>query len=362
VKIQFKLILLGFVVIALLMGGVGFVQIQTTQTISQDVERIDELFELMVAHDVAELDAVSHIIGALYKTRIAAHELILGEEDAKEELEASIVEFDQLRLDLENSLRAAAAAAAADINKDLIESAEIEKDHEHLHDDLHKLIAFIEAGDIAVATEFLNSEVDSELKALHEKMELFEEDAEREIAEITKEVDYLIHETHAAAAAAAAGRILTVGIIAAALLALGMGFFVQRVVGRRLRELTQIAAKIIAGDVSVRATVRGQDEISELAAAFNTMTESLIESRRLPENILRSMKDSLFVVDTKGNITEVNQAALDMLGYNKEELVGKPINKVFGTVRGTSQKNEESKPKAIKYVPAPDQDEEEENV
>jgi nitrogen fixation/metabolism regulation signal transduction histidine kinase len=360
-KLQFKLILVGFVVIALLMAVVGFIQIQTTQTISQDVERVDELFELMVAHDVAELDAVSHIIGALYKTRIAAHELILGEEDAKEELEASIVEFDQFRLDLENSLRAAAAAAAADIDKDLKDLAEIEKAHEHLHDDVNKLIAFMEAGDVAAATELLNSEMDAELNDLHEAVELFEEDAEREISEIVKKVDDLIHDANAAAAAAAAaaGRILTVGVIASALLALGMGVFVSRSVARPLKELQHVAAQIIAGDYTVRANVTGKDKIGELAASFNAMTESLVESRKLPENILRSMKDSLFVVNTEGNISEVNQAALDMLGYNKEELMGKPISKVFGSMRGSKSNVKGQMSKVIKYVPAPEHEQDE---
>jgi nitrogen fixation/metabolism regulation signal transduction histidine kinase len=326
-KIQFKLILIGFVVIALLMGVIGIVQYRSSLQVSQDIEKVDELFELMVAHDVAELNAVSHIIGALDHTSISIHELILGEEGAKEELEKSIEEFDTFRSELEDALR---AAAAADIDKDLKDLAEIEKGHEHLHDDVEKIIALVEKGDLVSATELLHDEIDPELESLHEKIVLFEEDAEREISEIGEEVDSLIHHADAAAAAAAAAaRILTIGIVTAILLALGMGIAVSRSIAKPLKELQETAEAVAKGNLSKRAKVRSNDEIGRVAAAFNRMTDFLLEAQNMPKSILQSMRDALFVVDTKGNITEVNQAALKALGYEKEELVGQPLNKVL---------------------------------
>jgi len=93
------------------------------------------------------------------------------------------------------------------------------------------------------------------------------------------------------------------------------------------------ALEVARGNLDKRVEVVSRDEIGQFAVAFNQMAdkvqEAYSEARRLPENILRSMKDSLFVVDTEGKITEVNQAVLDQLGYTKEELIGKPINTVF---------------------------------
>lgn len=174
------------------------------------------------------------------------------------------------------------------------------------------------------------------------------------------------------AAAAAAGRILIIGVFTAVLLALGMGVFVSRAVAKPLKELQDTAEAIAKGDLTKRAEVKGQDEIARVADAFNKMTERLLEARRLPENILRSMKDSLFVVDTKGKITEANQSALEALGYKKEDLIGKPISKVFGNVRGKTPSVEEERSdgstlgvkerkqmsKVIKYIPAPEEEQE----
>ena len=96
-----------------------------------------------------------------------------------------------------------------------------------------------------------------------------------------------------------------------------------------LFNLNKTATLISQGKLSQRAESVSKDEIGQLAGNFNKMTESLLEARRLPESILQSMKDGLFVVDVEGNITDINEAALSALGYAKEELVGKPVSIVF---------------------------------
>ncbi len=119
-----------------------------------------------------------------------------------------------------------------------------------------------------------------------------------------------------------------------------------------IRELSEVSQRIGAGDLKARSSIKSKDEMGRLAASFNNMADNLLEARRLPENILHSMKESLFVVDTQGKISEVNRAALDALGYEKEELVGKPINEVFA--RKGADERTEKKSKAVKYVPAED--------
>lgn len=110
---------------------------------------------------------------------------------------------------------------------------------------------------------------------------------------------------------------------------LGMHFFTLQIISRKIRALRSVISAVSKGETEKRAKVGAKDEIGILAKDLNKMVESLQEARRLPENILRSMKDGLFVVDTKGNIQEVNRAILEMLGYKKEELVGKPLSVVF---------------------------------
>jgi len=60
------------------------------------------------------------------------------------------------------------------------------------------------------------------------------------------------------------------------------------------------------------------------------MTESLIETQKFSENIIRSMVEPLFVVTPEAKIREVNQRTCEVLGYKREELIDEPIEKIFG--------------------------------
>ncbi|MBS3819005.1 PAS domain S-box protein [bacterium] len=47
------------------------------------------------------------------------------------------------------------------------------------------------------------------------------------------------------------------------------------------------------------------------------------------ENIVTAMKDPLFLVDGEEKIVSVNRASLDLLGYNRRELIGKSMDSIF---------------------------------
>lgn len=116
-----------------------------------------------------------------------------------------------------------------------------------------------------------------------------------------------------------------------------LGIYFSRMLINPLEEVIKVTEKISEGNLTVRVDVQSKDEIGILAHSFNRMTNNLINARQLPENILRSIKDSLFVIDTDGNITEVNEVALKVLNYEKEELIGKPISFVFGKYKETQK-------------------------
>lgn len=60
----------------------------------------------------------------------------------------------------------------------------------------------------------------------------------------------------------------------------GLAFFVGRFITGPLREMTVLAERIGHGDLSGRIPVRTDDEVGALAAAFNSMTAQLSESRQ----------------------------------------------------------------------------------
>ena len=53
------------------------------------------------------------------------------------------------------------------------------------------------------------------------------------------------------------------------------------------------------------------------------------EAREYADNIVHSMIDTLVVIEPDGNIRTVNQATLDLLGYEEEELTGKLVTTIF---------------------------------
>ncbi len=71
---------------------------------------------------------------------------------------------------------------------------------------------------------------------------------------------------------------------------------------------------------------RVQERTRELYQA----REELQEAKDYTDNVIKSMGEAMIVTERDGTIKEVNQATLDLLGYEKNELVGKPIEIVLG--------------------------------
>ncbi|MBN1689017.1 MAG: PAS domain S-box protein [Candidatus Omnitrophica bacterium] len=113
--------------------------------------------------------------------------------------------------------------------------------------------------------------------------------------------------------------------------------FYSRKLTEPLEALLEGTKRIARGDFSSRVKAKSHDEIRDLAQAFNQMTddlknsrEQLIESKEFAENVIRSMIDTLIVLDRDRKITRVNQAACRLLGYQEKELIGQPMSLVGG--------------------------------
>jgi len=66
-------------------------------------------------------------------------------------------------------------------------------------------------------------------------------------------------------------------------------------------------------------------DISELKRAQN----EVVTAKDYADNIIKSMIDTLIVVDPDGKIKTINKATSDLLGYSEDELIGKPVEKIF---------------------------------
>ena len=76
--------------------------------------------------------------------------------------------------------------------------------------------------------------------------------------------------------------------------AVGLGLFVSRTALAPVRRLTQATERVKeTGDLSQRIDVQGEDELSRLAASFNTMLAALSASRRVQRQLVEDASHEL---------------------------------------------------------------------
>lgn len=126
------------------------------------------------------------------------------------------------------------------------------------------------------------------------------------------------------------GAFMLMGVLASALL--------TAAVTRPLREMTAATLALSKGERSPPLAVRSADEVGELAAAFNEMTDRLratTVSRDELDLILGTIGECLVVTDVEGTITRVNKAACKLAGMPEEALVGSNCRRLFRAPAGS---------------------------
>lgn len=105
----------------------------------------------------------------------------------------------------------------------------------------------------------------------------------------------------------------------------------------RLDGMLTLLERVAAGDYTATYTVsKNNDRFDALGVAVNMMIddiktniETVENDRDFTDNIVNSMSDTLVVLDPEGTIRQVNQVTLDLLGYEREQLIGRQIDSVI---------------------------------
>jgi PAS domain S-box-containing protein len=104
-----------------------------------------------------------------------------------------------------------------------------------------------------------------------------------------------------------------------------------------IRDLTETTRRVAEGDFSARARIRSGDEVEVLGASFNHMTEAVERAHQqlksainYTQNILQSMNDMLIVSSPEGKIVTANRISCELLGYGREELIGRDLTLILG--------------------------------
>ena len=124
-------------------------------------------------------------------------------------------------------------------------------------------------------------------------------------------------------------RIMGVAGIVIAVLTGILGLFITWLIMRPIRQMTEVAEKIISGDLNHLVKVISHDEIGVLAGTFNIMTSklnqsiaSLRESEEKYRGIFNYALEGIFQSTVSGRVLNVNPALAQTLGYNSpEELI-----------------------------------------
>jgi PAS domain S-box-containing protein len=144
-------------------------------------------------------------------------------------------------------------------------------------------------------------------------------------------------------------RFLLLMVLIALVLSVFLTLTLSKVLTKPIRELTEVTAKMVGGDLSQRVKVHGGDEIGVLGTSFNRLigqiqnytsnlekmvearTQELKESREKYRDLsrfLNSILDSateyaIVALDFYGKIIEFNKGGEKLFGFKKEEVVGK---------------------------------------
>ncbi len=129
--------------------------------------------------------------------------------------------------------------------------------------------------------------------------------------------------------------IIQIALIVVVLSLLGVLLF-SRSITKPINQISRLSRQVASGDFDAKIYLTGRDEISDLAANFNNMTERLKELfsevlRQKDElNILiKTIQEGLVAIDTTGSVLLANKGFCEILGKNN--IIGKNIHLLFDT-------------------------------
>ena len=144
-------------------------------------------------------------------------------------------------------------------------------------------------------------------------------------------------ELEAARRPALIGLAIVVGVLALAMFAvLLLTWLANRNIIQPIQRVTDAAREIQAGDLERRVGLERDDELGQMASAFDGMTaklrgslEALEHERSLLRSLIDSIPDLIFIKDRKLRFSNCNRAFEKRVGRPAEELIGKDVFQLF---------------------------------
>ena len=124
-------------------------------------------------------------------------------------------------------------------------------------------------------------------------------------------------------------RILATGTLIALIITTILGILLSRTITRPIADMRRQAVEMRKGNFSRKVKVYSDDEVGQLAYAFNELTDELMEAnatteaeRRRLTSVLENMSDGVVATDRSLRVILMNDQARDMIGLAEEEAMG----------------------------------------
>ncbi len=131
-------------------------------------------------------------------------------------------------------------------------------------------------------------------------------------------------------------QILAGGTIVSLTITVILGIFIAQTITRPISDMRRQAQEMAKGNFLRKVRVYGNDEMGQLAVAFNHLTNRLQESqasteaeRKKLESVLENMTDGVISTDRKGRVVLINDTALQMLKVSADNVLNRPITSVL---------------------------------
>ncbi|MGA9288289.1 MAG: cell wall metabolism sensor histidine kinase WalK [Anaerobacillus sp.] len=115
-----------------------------------------------------------------------------------------------------------------------------------------------------------------------------------------------------------------------------LGIIISRTITRPISDMRKQALVMARGDFTRKVKVYGEDEIGQLALAFNDLTRRLQEANAITEgerrkltSVLAYMTDGVIATDREGMIILMNDRAEEMMSVSRETVLGTSLKQIL---------------------------------
>jgi PAS domain S-box-containing protein len=333
-KVTHKLVL-SFLCIALLVGGLGYLALALSDWVNDGVAAIDDVA-------LEEVEAANGMARAAQATQLAMREVaVAAQTPASPDEDDATGSTDSPAATARETL----AGQLAVFERQLAASLSRDGDAEQLREIQQAFGTYTEiAGRFSTLSESAPEEAAAVLDDEAEPFYLTSLAPLLEARIDAVEGDLAERAARAEKTARWSGWIGLGAAVLVLLIVAALGFVLVRFIARSLRTLIDAAHTLSEGRFDEHVAVESNDEIGILGNAINEVMDQFATaavSKAYVENIVQSMADPLIVVNPLVKIAMVNQAALDLLGYERGELLDKPVMTIFahnGRNRGAAIK------------------------